>query len=284
MSSVSPGRSDGAIRYMKKAYVLLPVALILLVLCLGGCAGKKPYAKRPDQMVRARKSQQQETPKGIKKKNLPRMGFTIQAGAFKKAENAARFTETLKEKGLDATYFVAKTGLYRVSFGNFREKSDAEALAAILKSLGIIEDFYIVSPEQYTVTKAEVKGEAYLRAELVKTTQSFLGVPYLWGGTSRDEGFDCSGLTMTVYRLHGLDLPRTSQEQFEAGEPIDRAFLKEGDLVFFATRGGHKVSHVGVYIGGGRFVHAPGKGKRIREDSLSNPYYARRYLGAKSYI
>jgi len=123
-----------------------------------------------------------------------------------------------------------------------------------------------------------------LREEMARTAGSFVGVPYLWGGTSASEGFDCSGLTMAVYQLSGLDLPRSSQQQFETGTPVERDMLRKGDLVFFRTKDPGKVSHVGLYIGDGRFVHAPGQGKRISIESLSTPYYAARYAGARSYI
>jgi hypothetical protein len=212
------------------------------------------------------------------------MGYTIQAGAFSQPENAARLTEILKEKGLDATYFAAKTGLYKVRIGNFAARESALNQAEALIILGIIEEYYLVAPEEYAVSKVETLGEDYLRNEIVKAAGNFLGVPYLWGGTSPEAGFDCSGLTMTVYQLSGIDLPRTSGDQFGTGEEVDKDKLLKGDLVFFATGKAGKVSHVGVYIGEGRFIHAPGKGKKIRTDELTNIYYRKRYLGGRTYI
>ena len=214
---------------------------------------------------------------------VPRLGYTIQAGAFAAAENAARLTRSLQEKGLDATYFVAGKGLYRVRFGNFPTRELARARAEEIRAAGVIQEFYIVSPDQYAVARRAEMGEAYLREELVRTAQSFLGVPYLWGGASADAGFDCSGLTMTVYQLNGFDIPRMSGEQFAAGTPVDRSSLEKGDLIFFAKQG-NKVSHVGVYTGDGWFIHSPGRGKRIRKDSLSQDYYSRTFLGARSYL
>src|SRR3989339_869787 len=131
--------------------------------------------------------------------------------------------------------------------------------------------------------RLEELGEAYNREALVRFAQSFLGVPYLWGGASVETGFDCSGLTMTVYQLNGFDLPRTSREQFAVGNPVDRSSLEKGDLLFF-SRGGGKVSHVGIYAGNGRFIHAAGRGKRIRMDILSKGQYSRIYFGARSYL
>jgi cell wall-associated NlpC family hydrolase len=89
---------------------------------------------------------------------------------------------------------------------------------------------------------------------------------------------------MTVYQLNGLNLPRTSGEQFEDGEPTSRQALQKGDLVFFATAGRGKVSHVGVYIGAGQFIHAPRRGRHITVDSLTSAYYGKRFLGGRSYL
>ena len=216
------------------------------------------------------------------KKALPRLGSTIQAGAFASADNGARLTRSLQEKGLSATYFLAGR-LYRVRFGNFPTKELARARAEEIRRAGIIEEFYIVSPEEYPVARRAERGETYLREELVRSARSFLGVPYLWGGASVETGFDCSGLTMTVYQLSGFDLPRTSREQYMAGNPVELSSLERGDLVFFAI-GGDKVTHVGLYMGSGQFIHAPERGKRIRTDSLSNGYFSRVYIGARSYL
>jgi len=109
-------------------------------------------------------------------------------------------------------------------------------------------------------------------------------VPYQWGGDSPETGFDCSGLTMVVYQLNGLDLPRSARQQWKAGWPVERSRLGKGDLVFFATSQGRRVSHVGIYIDNGRFVHAPRRGRNITISSLSNTYYKTRYLGARSYL
>ncbi|MGV8058544.1 MAG: C40 family peptidase [Smithellaceae bacterium] len=217
-------------------------------------------------------------------KSLQMMGFTIQAGAFAKAENAARLAETLKGRGLDATYFVAADGLFKVRFGNYSTKEMARQKAQSLRDAGVIEEFYIVRPEDYAVARQKQYGTGYLREALVKTARDFIGVPYLWGGTSSDKGFDCSGLTMTVYQLNGLNLPRHSATQFEAGNSVDKDHLQKGDLIFFATKGKGKVSHVGVYIGDGRFIHAPSRGKNIRIDSLSGNFFAKRFVGGKTYL
>ena len=216
---------------------------------------------------------------------LELMGYTIQAGAFKNVENAVHLTEVLKDKGLDATYFLASDKFFKVRFGNFTTKEKARQRAQSLKESGVIEEFYIVQPEDYSVAKQKQYGTNYLREALAKTAYDFIGVPYLWGGASFDDGFDCSGLTMTVYQLNGLNLPRNSARQFEAGSPVDSiGDLQKGDLVFFSARWKFGVSHVGVYIGNGQFIHASSQGKKIRIDSLSTAYFAKHYIGGKTYL
>jgi cell wall-associated NlpC family hydrolase len=252
---------------------LFSVILVLTIL-VGGCG--RP-AVRPDAPPIPPPAHAAE------KKALPRLGYTIQAGAFTNAENAARLTRSLQAKGLDATYFVARQGLYKVRFGNFPTREEARARAEEFRKSGIIEEFYVVSPGEYAVAQREARGEAYLREELVRSARSFLGVPYLWGGASAETGFDCSGLTMTVYQLNGLDLPRTSRQQFGSGTPVDRSALEKGDLIFFAAAG-DKVSHVGIYAGSGLFIHAPGRGKKIRTDPLAKEYFSRVFVGARSYL
>jgi cell wall-associated NlpC family hydrolase len=89
---------------------------------------------------------------------------------------------------------------------------------------------------------------------------------------------------MTVYRLNGLELPRRAIAQYRTGEPVARQSLREGDLVFFATGRRGQVSHVGIYAGQGKFIHAPGRGKSIRTASLDNGYFRSRYKGARRYF
>ena len=118
----------------------------------------------------------------------------------------------------------------------------------------------------------------------MKTANRYIGIPYRWGGESRHTGFDCSGLTMVVYRLNGLMLPRSSKMQWQEGRPVSRGQLLKGDLVFFATAGRGRVTHVGIYTGNNMFLHSPGRGRKIRVSSMSNDYFKSRYLGGRSYL
>ncbi|MEA3486937.1 MAG: NlpC/P60 family protein [Thermodesulfobacteriota bacterium] len=219
-----------------------------------------------------------------KEKKLNRMGYAIQVGAFSKVENAARLVNCLNSDNLDAYYFLYHKGLYKVRFGSFESWELACREAEILRAMGIIDEFYIVRPDDYSITKKQEYGETYCRDEIVKTARNFIGVPYQWGGSSAEKGFDCSGLAMAVYRLNGLKLPRTSGEQHKTGAWVSRGKLAKGDLVFFDTRGSGKISHVGIYAGQDKFIHAPRTGKTVRISSLSNQYYKKRYAGARSYL
>ena len=113
-----------------------------------------------------------------------------------------------------------------------------------------------------------------------------VGTPYRWGGNTPDSGFDCSGLIGYVYRdAAGISLPRSTREMIVMRAPtVDQKALQSGDLVFFATNGGSQVSHAGIYVGEGRFVHAPSTGGTVRLDYLSNSYWAKAYLQAKRII
>lgn len=110
-----------------------------------------------------------------------------------------------------------------------------------------------------------------------------VGTPYHWGGNTPDSGFDCSGLIGYVYRdAAGISLPRSTRELLVMNGPnIGRSALQTGDLVFFATSGGSSVSHAGIYVGEGRFVHAPQTGGTVKLDSLDKPYWQKAYLNAK---
>jgi cell wall-associated NlpC family hydrolase len=116
---------------------------------------------------------------------------------------------------------------------------------------------------------------------LVVNALSFLGVPYRRGGTSADTGFDCSGFVRTVYEdAVGLVLPRVAAQQAAHTEKVARTDLKPGDLVFFNTMR-RTFSHVGIYIGDGKFVHSPKPGAEVRIENLSMAYWKRRFTGAR---
>ena len=106
-------------------------------------------------------------------------------------------------------------------------------------------------------------------------------IRYKRGGRQPSTGFDCSGFVRYVFRLGiGVDLPRTSAAQFLSGHEVARSDLRSGDLVFFRTSG-KRISHVGIYLDGGQFIHAPSSGKRVSVSSLSERYWSRHFAGGR---
>jgi cell wall-associated NlpC family hydrolase len=101
-----------------------------------------------------------------------------------------------------------------------------------------------------------------------------VGKRYRFGGSTPSSGFDCSGLVQFSYRQAGVALPRTTEDQRRSSTAIRKASLRRGDLLFFDQEG-KKNSHVGIYLGSGRFVHAPSSGKQVRTDRLDSPYWSR---------
>jgi cell wall-associated NlpC family hydrolase len=138
------------------------------------------------------------------------------------------------------------------------------ALAAVRLPLGPVQQ----APEG-------AQGAA-LGRRAAALAQRLIGIPYQASGSSPTSGFDCSGLVYFVYQRLGVQLPRSSFGQVQSGTAVAREQLRPGDLVFFADS-----SHVGLYIGGGRFVHAPHTGARVQIASLDDGWYGSEYEGAR---
>ena len=126
---------------------------------------------------------------------------------------------------------------------------------------------------------AMMNAQASSADTLISNAKKYMGTPYRWGGT-RPGGFDCSGYTQYVFRETGVNIPRTTRQQINVGTPVAKSQLKTGDLVFFNTSG-RGVSHVGIYISGGKFIHAS-TSKGVTIGSIYDPYYwGKRYIGAR---
>lgn len=128
-----------------------------------------------------------------------------------------------------------------------------------------------------TVQPGSAQPADPVRAQVVFTAMQMVGVPYRWGGSS-PEGFDCSGLVQFAYSNAGLRLPRTAAEQLNASTPVTLENAQAGDLLFF--RDGSRTSHVAIYLGQGRFVHAPSTGNSVSLDSFGNAYWRMRFARA----
>ena len=119
-------------------------------------------------------------------------------------------------------------------------------------------------------------GEDIARAALAQ-----VGAPYRYGGAGPSTGFDCSGLVSYAHAQEGISVPRTAAAQFAAARKLDERDLRPGDLVFFRLEPGSRdVTHVGIYTGQRRFVHAPQAGRRVGEASLDDPFYREHFAGS----
>lgn len=135
------------------------------------------------------------------------------------------------------------------------------------------------SKSRTSVSRGGTASAAGSRASaVIATAKSYMGVPYVWGGVT-PSGFDCSGFTQYVLKQNGISIPRVTSDQFGAGASVSKSNLRVGDLVFFTT---YKPgpSHVGFYMGGGKFIHASSS-KGVTVSSLDSTYYSSRYIGAR---
>lgn len=176
--------------------------------------------------------------------------------------------------------------------GNFRTRpgigSRSVATAKLIMLIAVLAGCSS-TPRQDGITRASrsatVPNRALTRREstvargqlIAERALDMVGVPYQYGGERPETGFDCSGLAYFAYRAAGIDIPRVSTDQFKAARKISSRSIDAGDLVFFQDQ--KKLSHVGIYIGNGMFVHAPSSGKTVSVASLSAPYYQRYLVG-----
>jgi tetratricopeptide (TPR) repeat protein len=135
-----------------------------------------------------------------------------------------------------------------------------------------------VADNTYDEGKDYAKGErrGAIGEKAVQLALKYLGIPYVWGGATPEGGFDCSGLVMYVFGKIGVSLPHNAAAQYGYGMPVSRDQLQAGDLVFFNGLG-----HVGIYIGGGQFIHAPHTGDVVKISSLSDSWYSSTFVGAR---
>lgn len=253
-----------------------------------------------------------------KSTSITRLGHAIQMGAFADVKNAERFTTRLQSKGIEAFYFRKDNGVYAVRFGDFPSKEKARAVANKLVADRLIDSYYIAPPNEIVFSRPREPGwekqqpvevrkphetvqpvvpadtpakpqpkparkEKDMGEIAARTAERFVGIPYRWGGDNVVEGMDCSGFVRAVYNLCGLSIPRTSRDQYRAGDAVSRQDLQDGDLIFFGASA-DKINHVGIYVGSGKFVHAPRRGEEIRITSIEENYFDKRYVGARRYF
>lgn len=167
--------------------------------------------------------------------------------------------------------------MHRFAHSHQRSRQSLRLVAA---TVALAVGASMAAPVAAQEAKAD-KPLASTMAEVVVKALSLVGVPYRFGGSSPATGLDCSGLVRYVYaNTLGLDLPRRANEISKLGTPIELSELKPGDLLFYNTlRSAY--SHVAIYIGDGRFVHAPSRGKKVQVEDMSLAYWVKRFNGAR---
>jgi len=257
----------------------MSVKIIAIVLCiclqLQGCAALAVESKA--------------------RQGLSRIGYSIQVGAFSQVKNAERLTAKLQRKNIEAFYFRKENGVYAVRFGDFPSYDAARKTALKLVADGVIGAFFIALPQDASLKKlvpelrqggerpAGRKPASDMGPIAARTAERFVGIPYRWGGDNVVEGMDCSGFVRAVYNLCGVNIPRTSREQFQVGDAVGKDDLMDGDLVFFGASA-ESIHHVGIYVGNHHFVHAPRRGDEIRISSMDENYYMKNFVGARRYF
>lgn len=152
-----------------------------------------------------------------------------------------------------------------------------QRLAAALLALSVAGCFQAAGmPERPAAGAIDGAPPDPVRSRIVFTALQMVGVPYRYGGEGPD-GFDCSGLVQYAYRNAGLRVPRTSREQLQASRPVEIDEAHPGDLIFFRSK---DYSHVGIYVGEGRFVHAPATNRTVAIGSLTDSYYRKNFVRA----
>jgi len=258
------------------------------------------------------------TAQAAKNSGVTKLGYAIQMGAFADVRNAERFATRLQNKGIEAFYFRKDNGVYAVRFGDFSSKERARVEAKKLVAERLIDSYYIAPPNE--VVFSQPKGPGWQKQPpdeirkpspslqpvvpkesadkpvarpaknnkdmgniAARTAERFVGIPYRWGGNNVVDGMDCSGFVRAVYNLCGLSIPRTSRDQYKAGDAVVKDNLMDGDLVFFGSSADN-INHVGIYVGGGKFVHAPRQGEEIRVTEVNESYFEKRFVGARRYF
>ncbi len=244
------------------------------------------------------------------REGLKSMGFAIQVGAFTEVKNAERLTRKLQEQGIEAFYFKRENGIYAVRFGDFERREEASKTAQKLVKSRVVSSYFIAPPQraagsvvrqpslekspQASLSRPAALGKGSERQQpkreksdmgfiAARTAERFVGIPYRWGGDTVVDGMDCSGFARAVYNLCGVSIPRTSREQYRVGDAVGKEELKDGDLVFFGPSQ-DEITHVGIFVGNGRFVHAPRRGDDIKVSTLDESYFQKKFVGAKRYF
>ncbi|MBC2724712.1 NlpC/P60 family protein [Desulfosporosinus sp.] len=209
---------------------------------------------------------------------------TVQAAV---GDTLLRFGSTgsdVVELQTELNYLGYNVGIVDGIFGsNTQAAVKAFQTAQSLSSDGIVGPITGKQLNSLYITKDGQSNNTQPRQEkvnaIISTTKKYMGVPYLWGGTSPETGFDCSGYVQYVFAKNGISLPRVSRDQYTVGTPVAFNNLQPGDLVFFSMAKNGNIDHDGIYIGNGQFINSSSS-KGVTTYNLG-PYWKSVYVGAK---
>ena len=207
---------------------------------------------------------------------LPGIGFCQSFSQGDQGDAVRRIQQKLSDDG----YAVVVDGVFGPAMEDAvreYEKKNGMAINGIADEEVQLALLGETLPEVKMPNFVSEKGEA-----IVKAAQQYLGVPYVYGGASPSEGFDCSGFVYYVFAKQGISLPRTADDQALVGMDVNGE-LQPGDLVFFSADG-YEINHVGIYVGNDEFIHANSEDELIDYDSMKRDYRVRAFAGAKRFV
>ena len=192
--------------------------------------------------------------------------------------HAAKLHAKRGTKFVASAVLVFGLSLSQAAFAINTEPAPVDDMQALLVSKGLLSK---IGGQIVQKSESVVQEVSERTTNLISTAVGLMGIPYLRGGNSAETGFDCSGFVRYIYKeTIGLVLPRSADQQANTTQKIDRSELKPGDLVFFNTMK-RTFSHVGIYLGEGKFIHSPRSGASVRIEDMRIPYWNVRFDGAR---
>lgn len=220
---------------------------------------------------------------------LPENNAQIEEGPFSiewtSTPDAVKYIYIIKDSDGDAVEsyetqeLSATVNSSRLKVGNLYSVVVGAVLSDGSECYSVPVDFKYKAAQRSTAKEKAYMAENPISQSLIDTAAEYLGIPYVWGGTT-PSGFDCSGFVQYVCRQNGISIERVADDQLKkSGKSVSKSQLQPGDLVFFGS--GNYATHVGMYVGDGMMIHSPSTGKSIMYTSIESGYYSSRYIGAK---
>lgn len=236
--------------------------------------------------VDSKEEEPKETEKVIRKGYVNTESLKVR----KEANTSSEVISSLKKNdeisiiGEQEGWYKIKNG-QQVGYVSSKYISDTKVLEATSRGTNTRNDNIAQKEQEKEEPRSEEKVATGTKGEeVVSYAKKYLGYKYISGGTSPTSGFDCSGFTQYVYKNFGIEISRTSRAQINNGTAVDKSNLQTGDLVIFNGDSNKTIGHVGIYIGGGNFIHASNPSDGVKITPLDSSYYKARYVGARRVI